>query len=121
MAYRVLADLVLLVHALFLAFVVFGGLLALWKRWVMYLHFPALLWGAMLIAMGWICPLTPLENNLRLSAGNAGYSGGFIEHYLLAGIYPEGLTREIQILLAVLLVLGNAIVYAILYRRRPAK
>jgi hypothetical protein len=121
MAYRVLADLVLLVHALFLAFVVFGGLLALWKRWVMYLHFPALLWGAMIIAMGWICPLTPLENNLRFSAGNAGYAGGFIEHYLLAGIYPEGLTREIQILLAVLLVLGNIIVYAILYRRRPTK
>lgn len=119
MIYRTLADLVLLVHAAFVAFVVFGGLLALWKPLIAYLHLPALTWGATVIAMGWICPLTPLENSLRLMAGNEEYSSSFIEHYLLLAIYPPGLTREVQTLLAVLLVVGNLAIYAVLcYRRR---
>jgi hypothetical protein len=118
MAYRLLADFVLVVHAAFLAFVVFGGLLVFWKRWMIYLHLPALIWGALVVAMGWICPLTPLENTLRQLAGQASYGGGFIEHYLLAAIYPQGLTRELQILLAVLLIFLNASIYAVLWRRR---
>jgi len=117
MSYRLLADLVLVVHGLFVAFVVFGGLLALWKRWIACLHLPALAWGAVVVGMGWICPLTPLEVSLRQRAGQDGYSGGFIEHYLLGLIYPAGITRETQIVLAALLVAGNAIVYALWIRR----
>ena len=117
MSYRLLADLVLIVHGLFVAFVVFGGLLALWKRWIAYLHLPALAWGALVIGMGWICPLTPLEISLRQQAGQQGYGGGFIEHYVLALIYPEGITRVTQIVLAALLIVGNIIVYTLWARR----
>jgi hypothetical protein len=118
MVYRILADLVLTLHAAFIVFVVFGGLLALWKRWVVVLHLPALLWGALVVAMGWVCPLTPIENALRHASHGVGYEGGFIEHYLLAAIYPQGLTREVQIFLALLLVLINVVIYAWLWRKR---
>lgn len=117
MIYLALADLVLLTHAAFVAFVIFGGLLALWKPVIAYSHLPILAWGATVIAMGWVCPLTPLENYLRLMAGHENYRNGFIEHYLLQAIYPQGLTREIQILLAVLLVAANLAVYAVIYYR----
>ncbi len=117
MSYRLLADLVLIMHGLFVAFVVFGGLLALWQRWIAYLHLPALAWGALVIGMGWICPLTPLEISLRQQAGQQGYGGGFIEHYVLALIYPAGITRGTQIVLAALLIVGNIIVYALWARR----
>lgn len=119
MTYRMLADLVLMVHAGFVAFVMLGGLLALWKRWLIYLHLPALGWGALVIAMGWICPLTPLENKLRMLANETGYTSGFIEHYLVALIYPQDLTREIQIVLAVLLLIVNAGIYSVMYLQRP--
>lgn len=118
MFYRTLADLVLLAHALFIAFVVFGGLLAFWRRWLMWAHLPALAWGAAVVAMGWLCPLTPLENAWRQMAGQAGYQDSFIGHYLLSAIYPPGLTRNVQVLLAFLLIAGNAFIYAILCRRR---
>lgn len=118
MIYRVLADLVLVAHGLFVAFVVFGGLLALWKPRLAYWHLPALAWGAMVIGMGWICPLTPLEVSLRQQAGQQGYAGGFIEHYVLGVIYPAGITRSTQIVLAVLLIAGNIAVYALWARRR---
>lgn len=117
MLYNVLANLVLLTHGLFVAFVVLGGLLVLWKSWLAALHLPALAWGATVVAMGWICPLTPLENRLRHMAGQQGYIGGFIDHYLMSVIYPDGLTRDVQILLAALLIIGNLAVYAVLYRR----
>lgn len=117
MIYQVLANLVLLAHAAFIAFVVFGGVLALrWPR-MAFLHLPALAWGAAVIAMGWICPLTPLENTLRNMAGNEGYTDGFIEHYLLLAIYPPGLTRHVQGLLAASLIVGNLAVYVRLYHR----
>jgi len=118
MIYRVLADLVLLVHAAFVLFVALGGLLALWKRRLAPWHLAALAWGATVMGLGWICPLTPLENTLRQWAGQEGYTEGFIEHYVFGLIYPDGLTRPLQIALAGLLVAGNAVVYAILYRRR---
>ncbi len=119
MAYHILADLVLLLHAAFVAFVMLGGLLVLGKRWIIFLHLPALFWGAIVIAMGWVCPLTPLENNLRSLANDASYEGGFIEHYLVALIYPQGLTREIQMMLATLLIIVNAGIYVAVYFRRP--
>ncbi|EHK65407.1 DUF2784 domain-containing protein [Achromobacter arsenitoxydans] len=118
MTYRILADLVLVVHGLFVAFVMFGGLLALWRPRLAYLHLPALAWGAMVIGMGWICPLTPLEVSLRERAGQEGYGGGFIEHYVLGLIYPEGITRTTQVVLAALLIAGNIVVYTLWARRR---
>ena len=118
MLYHALAHLVLLIHALFVAFVALGGLLVLRKPWLAWLHLPALAWGAIVVAMGWICPLTPLENTLRRMAGQQGYSGGFIEHYITSVIYPDGLTREIQILLTTILIVGNVAVYMVVYRRK---
>ncbi len=118
MTYRILADLVLVAHGLFVAFVMFGGLLALWRPRIAYWHLPALVWGAMVIGMGWICPLTPLEVSLRQQAGQQGYAGGFIEHYVLGLIYPEGITRTTQIVLAALLIVGNIVVYTLWARRR---
>jgi len=117
MLYSTLANLVLIVHAAFVAFVALGGLLVLQKPRLMWLHLPALFWGALVVSMGWICPLTPLENNLRYLAGLDGYDGGFIEYYLLSVIYPDGLTRQIQIMLAALLIIGNLAVYTSLYLR----
>src|SRR4026209_2900188 len=94
MLYRGLADAVVMIHLLFAAFVVLGGFLAWrWPR-VTWVHFPAAVWGVAIEFGGWICPLTPLENALRARAGLAGYSGGFVEHYLLPALYPVGLTAS---------------------------
>jgi hypothetical protein len=116
-----LADAVLLLHAAFIAWVMFGGLAVLRVPWLAWLHLPALAWGVGISAVGGICPLTPLEQQLRLAAGEAGFEGGFIEHYLTAIIYPDGLTRATQALLAALLLAGNAAVYALVWRRQRAR
>jgi Protein of Unknown function (DUF2784) len=116
--YRLLADTVLLAHAAFVAFVVLGGLLALrWPR-LAWLHLPAAAWGAGIEFAGGICPLTPLENHWRRLAGEQGYADGFVEHYLLALIYPDGLTREVQLALGILVIAINAAVYAFVWRRK---
>ncbi|OGA00809.1 MAG: hypothetical protein A2Z44_04495 [Betaproteobacteria bacterium RBG_19FT_COMBO_58_11] len=118
MLYRNLADLVLLLHLLFIVFVLAGGLLAF--RWpnLVWVHLPAVLWGAAIEVAGWICPLTPLENHFRQLAGEAGYAGGFIEHYLLAAVYPAGLTREIQMALGFAVLALNLLVYGVWWRWR---
>jgi hypothetical protein len=105
------ADAVLLLHLLFIVFAVFGAAL-LW-RWprVVWLHVPAMLWGAYVEFSGELCPLTPLENRLRRAAGEQGYGGGFVEHYLLPLIYPEALTRDVQTLLGAGIVLINVLLY----------
>jgi len=117
MAYRILADLVVGVHVLFVAFVVAGGLLALRWRWAAVLHLPAAVWGALIEFQGWICPLTPLENSLRAAAGEGGYQGGFIEHYLLPVLYPAGLTRGVQLALGSAVIVVNLTVYGLLLAR----
>ncbi len=96
MAFRVLADLVVVVHAAFVAFVG-GGALAVfrWPR-LAWAHVPAAAWGALIELGGWTCPLTPLEEALRSRAGQAGYAGGFVDHYVVAALYPAGLTRPLQ-------------------------
>jgi hypothetical protein len=115
--YRLLADAVLVTHAAFVAFVMLGGLLA-WRRpRLAWLHLPAVAWGAWIELTGGICPLTPLENRLRSLAGGQGYPGGFVEHYLLALLYPDGLTHELQLALALLVLAVNAVVYAVALRR----
>lgn len=117
MTYRWLADLVLVVHLLFIVFVVAGGFAAVrWPR-LAWAHLPCLAWGALIEFAGWICPLTPLENDLRIASGEAGYSGGFIERYLLPIIYPGALNREIQIWLGVSVLALNALAYAWLIAR----
>jgi hypothetical protein len=110
--YRVLADLVLVVHLAFVLFVVLGGLLVL--RWppLALLHIPAAAWGVLIEYTGWICPLTPLENSLRLKGGEAGYSGGFIQHYVQPTLYPSGLTRGTQLVLGSIVLLVNLAAYA---------
>ncbi|PKO88264.1 MAG: DUF2784 domain-containing protein [Betaproteobacteria bacterium HGW-Betaproteobacteria-12] len=112
MNYRLLADALLLLHFAFIAVVVFGGLFAVWRWRLAWLHLPALAWGIWIQFTGGICPLTPLENRLRRLGGEAGYSGSFIEHYLLALIYPDGLTPDGQLGLGLALIGFNALVYA---------
>lgn len=113
-----LADGVLVLHLAFILFVMLGGLLV-W-RWskVAWLHLPAVAWGIYVETSGRICPLTPLENSLREAAGQTEYSGGFIEHYVTALIYPDGLSRSIQWVLAAIVVLVNGCVYWRLFAKR---
>ena len=90
-------------------------------RWpdIAFVHIPAVVWGTLTGINSWVCPLTPLEQKLRLAAGEEGYSGGFIEHYITPLIYPEGLTPEIQLLLTLLVVLVNVALYGSwLFKRR---
>jgi hypothetical protein len=120
--YGLLADAALLVHAAFVAFVVLGGLLVLrWPR-LAWAHLPVVAWGAGIEFAGGICPLTPLENHLRALAHEQGYAGGFVEHYVFGLLYPEGLTREVQVMLGLGVLALNGAVYAWLwYRRRQAR
>jgi hypothetical protein len=116
--YGNLATLVVLGHFAFILFVMLGGLFALrWPR-APWLHIPCFVWGGWIEVSGGICPLTPLEHELRRAAGETPYAGGFIEHYILAIIYPAGLTRTVQLTLAVGLVILNVAVYAWVIRRR---
>ena len=117
MWYRGAADLVLVVHLAFVVFVVLGGLLALrWPR-VAWVHIPVALYGAIIEFAGFTCPLTPLEVWLRRRGGEAGYEGGFVEQYVTAALYPTGLTRELQVVLGVGVLLVNAVIYSIWWRR----
>ncbi len=119
MVYSFLADIVTIIHLLFILFVIFGGFLVLKWRWIIYFHIPAAVWGALIEFKGWICPLTPWENQLRQAGGEAGYSGGFIEHYILPVMYPENLTQEIQVILGIFVIVINLTVYGwIIYRWR---
>jgi Protein of Unknown function (DUF2784) len=112
-----LADLVVGFHAAFVAFAALGGVLCLrWPR-AAWAHLPCALWGVVVELTGWVCPLTPLEVHLRRLAGEAGYSGGFIQHYITPVLYPEGLTRADQWVLALTLLAFNAAVYAVVWRR----
>ena len=116
----ILAGVVVGFHLAFVLFVVLGGLLVLrWPR-LAWLHLPAAVWGALIEFAGWVCPLTPLENQLRRAGGTAEYAGGFVEHYLLPVLYPAGLTRDIQYVLGAAAVGVNAAVYWWVFRRgRP--
>jgi len=113
-----MADVVLILHFTFILFVILGAVLVLrWKR-LAWIHIPCAVWGAWIEFQGLICPLTPLENRLRRLGGEAGYSGGFIEHYVVPLIYPSGLTRRTQIQLGLVVVAINIAVYGLIYWRR---
>jgi hypothetical protein len=115
--YSTLANVVLALHLGFVLFAVLGGLLVLRRPRIAWLHVPAAAWGAAIEFAGGICPLTPLENRLRALAGEQGYGGGFVEHYLLAWLYPEGLTRDVQFALGAGVLAINAVLYAWLLGR----
>jgi len=119
--YSHLADLVLIVHLTFVGFVLCGGLLVLKWRRIAWLHLPAVVWGAVVEFTGWICPLTPLENWLRAQGGEATYRSDFIAQYLLPVLYPEDLTRGLQLLLGTVVVVFNTAVYWWLWRRIQAR
>jgi len=120
MLYRIGAETVLLLHFSFIVFTLLGALLASRWRWVVFLHLPAASWGFFIELTGRICPLTYAENFLRIRAGQSGYTTSFIEHYLLAIIYPAGLTREVQFVLAGAVVVINVAIYAWLFYPRRA-
>ncbi len=118
MLLKLAADGVVLLHFAFVIFVVFGGL-AVWRRpRLMWLHMPAAAWGVFIELSGGVCPLTPLENRLRIACGEIGYSGGFVEEYLIPVVYPDDLTRWVQISLGVGVVAVNLVVYGLLIVRR---
>jgi hypothetical protein len=122
MLYRILADLVVLLHLFFIIFVVTGGFAAYFWSWRMVLlHLPAVIWGMYIEFSGNICPLTPLENHFRQLAGQERYPSGFIDHYLVPIIYPVGLTRDIQIVLGLFVFVVNLVAYAFIFRRIYAK
>ena len=113
---RIAADGVLVVHFAFIVFVIFGGLLALRWRRVVLLHAPAVAWAVFVELTGAICPLTYVENHFGAAAGMSGYAGDFVGHYLMRVIYPDGLTRTTQVLLAVVVIVVNASIYAAMLR-----
>ena len=121
MVYQILADIVVILHLAFVIFVVGGGLCALRWRNAIYFHLPAAAWGVLIEFAGWICPLTPLENWLRAKGGENGYSGEFVEHYVLPVLYPSDLTREIQMVLGTLVVAINVSIYGFIFLMRKPK
>ena len=118
MGYRLLADGLVVVHVVFVGFVVLGGLLVLRWPWVAFAHLPAVAWGVVIEFAGWVCPLTPLENQAREAGGGMAYQGDFIEHYLLPVLYPAELTRLVQCALGLGALLLNVAVYALVIARR---
>lgn len=112
------ADLILLLHLAFVLFVIFGGLLAWYRRAFAWLHIPMALWGAAVNIGPWRCPLTPLENHYRLLAGQSGFEGGFVEHYIAPLVYPQGLTQDLGLAVGLGVIVWNGMVYGVLIWRR---
>ena len=118
MIFRVLADLILTLHLAFVLFVILGGLLALRRPRLARVHVPVALYGALIEFAGFVCPLTPLENAMRRRGGEAGYQGDFIDHYITATIYPQGLTRNAQLVLGTAVLVLNAAICTVWWRRQ---
>jgi hypothetical protein len=118
MCYRLWADMVVFLHALFVLFVLLGGGAALRWRCIAWFHLPAAMWGVVIELGGWVCPLTYLENHLRRMGGGAGYGTTFIERYLEPVLYPLGLTRHVQFLFGLTAFLLNLAIYARFLGRR---
>jgi hypothetical protein len=119
--YQFLADMVLLAHLAFIAFALLGGLLLLrWPR-LIWMHLPAMMWAVFVEVTAWVCPLTPLENYFRALAGGSAYQEDFIGRYLLSLLYPAGLTPAIQLVLAGVVIVLNAVIYTLFIRVRKRK
>jgi hypothetical protein len=119
--YQLLADGVVVLHLLFILFVLMGGIIAFARPKIIWVHIPCVLWAIIIELTGIICPLTPLENELRSRAGQGMYSGDFVIHYIEPMIYLEGLTRQLQIILGVMVALVNMIMYSWIYFRKKQK
>lgn len=117
LSYRFLADATVLLHCGFVIFVVAGGLLVIMRPRVAWIHIPAVIWGVLIEFAGWICPLTYLENWFRYKGGQAGYPGGFIDRYLLPFLYPDELSRSLQLILGTVLAIINLLAYAFVVDR----
>jgi len=117
MIYLYLADIVVLLHVCFVLFVLLGGFLAAWKPFMAWFHLPAVFWAAGIELLGWICPLTPIENMLRDMGGGTGYATGFVEHYIMPLLYPAALTRKMQISFGLLVLGVNSAIYLSLWLR----
>ncbi len=117
MVYRISADIVLLIHLCFVIFVIFGGFLVLCRRWLVWLHVPALIWGVLIEIFYFICPLTYLENWLRTAGGATGYTGGFIDYYVSTILYLD-ISHFSKNLLALLLIMTNLAIYYYIYLHR---
>ncbi len=117
MLYSILSRLIVLLHFAFILFVLFGALLVLkWPK-IVWVHIPLALWGIIVEYFNFICPLTPWENNFRRLASSTVYKSGFIEHYIIPLMYPEGLSRNLQFILGSLVVIINLLIYGfIIYR-----
>jgi hypothetical protein len=118
---RLLVDAVVLLHLVFIVFALAGGVLVLFRGYIAWLHLPAVAWAAYAEFTATICPLTPLENSLRKQAGQEGYDGGFVEHYLIPLIYPAALTPRLQMLIGAIVVAVNVAVYAATLWRRSGR
>lgn len=118
MAFRWVADALVVFHLAFVGFVLLGALLVAWKPWVAWLHVPAIAWGALVEMNAWICPLTPWEQQLRRAAGQSGYEGSFVDQYLLPVLYPAGLEPRIQFVLGIVVIVVNAVLYGWIWWRR---
>ena len=119
--FRVAADCVVLLHVMFVLFVVLGGLTVLRCHRIAWLHVPAAAWGAIVELRGYVCPLTPLENELRQRAGGPEYAGDFVEHYILPVLYPDNLTVRRQLVLGALVIAVNTAIYGYLLLSRLRK
>lgn len=121
MPFRLLADATVIIHFGFVLFVLFGGLLVFRRPAIAWLHVPAALWGMWVEFAGWICPLTPLENWFRQRGGDDVYTSSFVERYVIPVLYPEALTRDLQLLLGGVVILTNAAIYAVVFAKRKAR
>ena len=115
---RLLANLILVFHFTFVAFSVLGGFLVLWKRWIAWLHVPSVLWSSLVNLFSHVCPLTPLENRFRRFAGQAGYEGGFVQHYIAPLVYPGGMPRRLELVAGFSVLIWNAFVYVLVVALR---
>jgi len=117
-----LADAALLLHLTFVVFVIFGALCAFHRPRIAWIHVPMVLWSAVVNMMQWTCPLTPLEKYFRAQAGQAGYEGGFIAHYLVPLIYPQGMSYEVGVMIGFGVFIGNVVIYGlVIYRARRSR
>ena len=114
MLYRIGADVVLCAHLVFVVFAVFGGLLVPADPGWAWAHIPVVLWSSAVNLMSWTCPLTPIENTLRMRAGECGYTGGFVQHYVGRVVYPRGMPRDLELVAGVSIIIGNALVYGLM-------
>jgi hypothetical protein len=121
MPYGIFSDIVVLIHLTFVIFAVLGAGLIIWRRWIIWLHIPAFLWAIWIECTGGICPLTPLENWLRIKGGQGAYEGDFVATYLLPVLYPAGLTRNAQIILAMMAIVINVSIYGTIFYKRSRK